>query len=142
MSSEPATKKQKIQPIVKKLVSFDVSNDIECHDIVKSAKCTLVPISLKGGKNAPILLQICGSGRIPKSFGIDVKEVDGNRKTSISLQIESLDDHKELDRHQSHISTLVSEKWSSWYPETKKPSDDIIQSLCNPLVSVRKKKED
>ena len=139
--SEPAAKRQKVVPKKRLLMISDVHmSDTHLQPLVKSSKCLLVPLVYTVDKKSPVLIQLSGGGLIPLSFGIDDTEVEGRRKVRMAFQIEDKSDHAHLDRLRKELSDVVVEMWPSWYPDTKAPSAEVLHTLCNTLVSARKKK--
>jgi hypothetical protein len=144
-AEEPQTKKQKLSvPLPSKKKSADI-----CHirdfslltsgvfgDLTKSAKCNIVPLCLENTR--PIFVQLEGGGSIPVAFGVDRKE--GEEKTTVTFEIGSDEDHKELERLTSELRDLVCNKWGGWFPDTKAPAPALLADLCNPMVGERKKK--
>ena len=116
-------------------------SDAKFQPIVKSTKCNLVPLSSDQAAQSPVLVQLSGGGVIPLSFGIEDKETDGRRKVQVALQVDSLSDHGHLERLRGELGSVVAGKWSEWFPDTKKPSDEVILNFCNNFVSDRKKKK-
>jgi hypothetical protein len=136
----PLAKKQKLAPKIQKLDAFGLQ-DVCLQPIVKNAKCNLVPMLLEADKKSPVLVQLSGGGKIPLAFGLETKDDNGKPKTMVSLQIECLEDHAHLDRLRTETASRVVANWASWYPENKPPSAEVLQTLCNPFVSARKKKK-
>lgn len=118
--------------------------DVFLQPIVKNTKCNLVPLSFENNKasyKSPVLVQLNGGGLIPLSFGIEEKDNDGRTKVQLAFQVDSLDDHKHLDRLKNELSELVADNWSNWYPDTKVPSREVLLNFCNSFVSERKQKK-
>jgi hypothetical protein len=115
--------------------------DTILQPIIKSSKCNLSPLTMKKEPCGPVLVQLNGGGFIPSSFGIDDKEQDGRRKVQLAIQIDSLSDHNNLERMRTELSEMVSQQWSTWFPDNVPPSQEVLQSFCNNLVSPRKKKK-
>lgn len=139
------TKKRKVSTTTratKRVVLLDDihMSDTHMQDLVKSSKCSLVPLVSAHDKTSPVLVQLSGGGKIPLSFGIDDNEIDGRRKVRLALQVDSKSDHEHLDRLRDELGAMVVSKWPTWYPDTKAPSDELLLTLCNTFVSPRKKK--
>lgn len=116
--------------------------DTTLHPIVKSSKCNLVPLSFDADyRKSPVLVQLSGGGVIPLAFGIEDKDVEGRRKVQFAFQVDSLEDHGHLERLRDELGSLAVTHWTSWFPDTKKPSEEVILNFCNNLVSDRKKKK-
>jgi hypothetical protein len=141
-SSEPELKKRKVTRATKRVVLVDDMHMSATHmqALVKSSKCNLVPLVSAHDKTSPVLVQLSGGGKIPLSFGIDDNEIDGRRKVRLALQVDSKSDHEHLDRLRDELGTMAVNKWPTWYPDTKAPSDELLRTLCNTFVSARKKK--
>ena len=136
----PASKKQK-KSNAKRVVLVDDFHLDQTHlkQIIKNAKCNIVPLTSDG---SPVLVQLSGGGVIPLSFGIDEKDFGGNRKVTVSLQIDSDSDHENLSRLRDELIKVASTTWKSWYPEGDEiPSLEMLTTLCHGLVSERKKKQ-
>ena len=141
MSSEPSAKKQKVSPCVITLADDFHMNDTILQPIIKSSKCNLSKLTMKKEPCGPVLVQLNGGGFIPSSFGIEDKEQDGRRKVQLAIQIDSLSDHTNLERMRTELSEMVSQQWATWFPDNVPPSQEVLQSFCNNLVSPRKKKK-
>ena len=140
MSSEPLNKKQKVTPkLVKLLENFHIE-DCDFQPFVSSSKCNLVPLVYSETKG-PVLVQLNGGGKIPVSFGIDDKEIDGKRKVQVAFQIDSLLDHENLDRLRTELGESAVKNWSVWFPDNPVPSREILMNFCGNFVSPRKKKK-
>jgi hypothetical protein len=142
MSAEPATKKQKVAPPKKRVVMVNDLHMCDTHlqPLVKSSKCLLVPLVYASDKKSPVLVQLSGGGSIPLSFGIDDTDIEGRRKVRVAFQVDDKSDHEHLDRLRTELSDIVVTTWPTWYPDTKPPSKEVLQTLCNTFVSARKKK--
>jgi hypothetical protein len=142
MQCEPNMKKRKTVPTkpVVHIDDFDMG-DVFLQPIIKNAKCTLVPLTSAVDKKSVVLVQLSGGGKIPLSFGIDDKDIDGRRKVSIALQIDSDSDHVQLERLRMDLVEVARTNWSIWYPDAKVLSDELIETLCASFVSIRKKKK-
>lgn len=139
--SEPCAKKQKVTHKKRVVMVNDMHMcDTHLQPLVKSSKCLLVPLVCTFDKKSPVLVQLSGGGLIPLSFGIDDTDVDGRRKVRVAFQIDDKSDHAHLDRLRQELGEVVTEKWPTWYPDTKAPSNEVLQTLCNTFVSARKKK--
>lgn len=142
MSAEPATKKQKLSTKNRVMLLQDFHmTDCALQPFVKSSKCNLVPLLQSSDNTSPILIQMNGGGVIPRSFGIDDKEVDGRRKVQFAFQIQSVCDHEHLDRLRGELGALVVQNWKKWFPDATPPSNEMLLSLGGSLVSQRKKKK-
>jgi len=139
---QSAAKKQKIAP-KKRVMSVDDfhMSDVHLQPITRTAKCNLVSLSYAFDKKSPVLIQLSGGGKIPLSFGIDDKDIEGRRKVNIALQIDSESDHEQLVRIRTELIATASTNWPIWYPDVKPPSDEMLETLCNSFVSIRKKKK-
>lgn len=135
-------KKQKIAP-KKRVVLVDDFHlmGTNLQQMVRNTKCNLVPLTCSVDQKSAVLIQLSGGGKIPLSFGIDDKDLDGRRKVSIALQIDSDSDHDQLTRLRQELVTVAIKNWPSWYPDTSTPSDEILTTLCASFVSIRKKKK-
>ena len=119
MSTEPATKKQKVStcPIT---MGGNFHMDA-CHmlPLIKSSKCNLVPLALKKDEHSRVLVQLNGGGVIPPSSGIEDKEQDGRRKVQIALQIDSTEDRglsdKPTMKKMSAEHAIMSSDSSAYY---------------------------
>lgn len=142
MSTEPATKKQKVdtKKRIMLLQDFHMS-DCALQSFVKSTKCNLVPLLYALDNKSPVLIQINGGGVIPLSFGIDDKEMDGRRKVQLAFQINSACDHEHLDRLRNELGVLAVQNWGTWFPDNPTPSAEVLLSFCGNFVSPRKKKK-
>jgi hypothetical protein len=153
LADEATTKKRKVQMlsetvVIKKnvpkkriLMVNDVHlSDMRLQSLVKSTKCLIVPLVSALDNKSPVLIQLSGGGLIPLSFGIDDTEVEGRRKVNLNFQVDAQTDHDNLERLRNELKDVVVGKWSTWYPDTKAPSPEVLHNLCNALVSVRKKK--
>jgi hypothetical protein len=114
--------------------------DCKLQSFTKSAKCSLVPLVLACDDTSPVLVQLNGGGLIPVSFGLEDKEIDGRRKVQVAFQIDSLDDHKHLDRLRTELGELVVANWGVWFPQNAVPSKEVLMNFCGNFVSARKKK--
>ena len=116
--------------------------DTKFHPLVKSSKCNLVPLSFDADtRTSPVLVQLSSGGAIPLSFGIEDKDVEGRRKVQLAFQVDSLEDHGHLERLRNELGSMVVTHWTAWFPDTKKPSEEVILNFCNNLVLDRKKKK-
>lgn len=138
MSSATASKRQKTNKIVH--VSDFHMTDCTLHTLVKSNKCNLVPLTFASDRKSPVLVQLSGGGRIPGSFGIDDKEMDGRRKVNLSFQIDDETEHEHLTRLRTEFIGMVGPVWDSWFPGQTTPSAEVLESFCTKLVGDRKKK--
>ena len=134
------TKKQKIEQKIAKIKSFGM-HDVYLQPLVKSTKCNLIPMLLDADKKSPVLIQLSGGGKIPLAFGLEIKTENEVQKTTVSLQIECVEDHEHLDRLRTETVRRVIDSWPTWYPDNKPPSDEVLHTLCNTFVSARKKKK-
>lgn len=116
---------------------FSLPEHVQQGTPVRSKMATIIPLSYGG--NRPVLVQLEGGGRIP-SFGVDQNE-DKPNKFNIVFNVESDEEYKCLQDIRDDLSTLATEKWSSWFPDQKKPSDELIREQCNSLVSKRTPKQ-
>lgn len=138
MSQAPAKKRKTVKILA--LEDFHLG-DVHLQPLIKSSKCSLVPLVETQDKKSSVLVQLSGGGKIPVSFGIDDKEIEGRRKVQIAIQIDSDSDHAHLQRLRTELIAVASTHWPSWYPETKVPSDEVLETLCATFVSARKPKK-
>lgn len=136
--TEVTTKKQKIsKKTVQMLSDFDILT-VKFLPIVKSSKCNLIPIR-QPSNDSTILVQISGGGKVPP-FGVKEKE-DNTNKVDITLQIASENDYAVMTKVREHLVTLMDKNWTSWHTTTKKPSIEVIETLCNHFVHPKKPKK-
>ena len=98
--------------------------------LVKAKMVSIIPMTLSGGK--PVLVQLSGGGKIP-SFGVE-QNPDKPTKFSVVFNVDSGDEHSCLQNIRTELVTIATEKWHTWFPDQKKPSDELIQEQCNALV--------
>jgi len=118
--------------------------DVFLQPMVKNTKCNLVPLSFENNKasyKSPVLVQLNGGGHIPLSFGVEAKDNEGRTKVQLAFQVDCLEDHKHLERLKTELGDLVVDNWSTWYPDTKAPSREVLLNFCNSFVSERKQKK-
>jgi hypothetical protein len=139
----PATsRKKRSRATIHHLVSdgqpvFSLSKHTQDGAPIKSKMATIVPITYPGSR--PVLIQLSGGGRIP-SFGVDQNE-DKPSKFNIVFNVESEEEFESMQNMRNELIQLAMSKWSSWFPDQKKPSDELIKEQCNPLVSKRTPKQ-
>ena len=137
-ATAPATKRQKTNKIVH--VSDFHMTDYMFHSLIKNSKCNLVPLSFVSDQKITVLVQLSGGGRIPASFGIEDKEMDGRRKVNLSFQVDDLTEHEHLARLRTELIDMVGPVWNTWFPGQTTPSNEVMESFCGKLVGDRKKK--
>ena len=119
------------------LSDIDVSKDIAFQPIVKNTKCNIIPIR-HSTTDSTILVQISGGGKIPP-FGVKDDENNPN-KVSITLQIASDDDFNTMVKFRDNLINIMDTNWSNWHT-SKKPSIEVIETLCNHFVHPKKPKK-
>jgi hypothetical protein len=134
--AEPAPKRQKKVAKIHHVRDFSMHDSAIYGNLTKSAKCSIVPLSM--ADNRPILVQLSGGGTIPSAFGVDRKE--GEEKATVTFDIEADEDHKHLERLTTEFRDTVCKQWGTWFPDTKVPASALLADLCTPLVGERKKK--
>lgn len=135
---EPLRKKQRVAQIFR-VDSENIVNKIKTGPLIKSKMVNLVPLTTLEEK--PFLIQLSGGGKIPKMFGVEENKEKKN-KFSITFNVDNDDDHKNLEVLRNDIAKLCVKQWSSWFPDSKKPNDEVLLNMCNNLVSSKKKKKD
>ena len=149
LAQEGPMKKQRVdqgdhKPKMKKQARvFRVSDDniigqIKTGDPIKSKMLNLVPLTTV--ENKPVLIQLSGGGKIPKMFGVE--ENKEHNKVSITFNVDNANDHNHLEVLRNNLASLCVDQWATWFPDSRKPSDDVLLSMCNNLVSEKKKKRD
>jgi hypothetical protein len=116
-----------------------VKNNIKTGALIKSKMVNLVPLTTKDDK--PFLIQLSGGGKIPKMFGVEENKEKQN-KFSITFNVDNDDDHNNLEILRDSLAQLCVNEWSAWFPDSKKPVDEVLLNMCNNLVSTKKKKKD
>jgi hypothetical protein len=142
MATERASKMQKVTSTcrIRMLSDFHLQ-DCRMEPIVKSSKCNLIPLGYTNGeKITPVLVQLGGGGLIPRSFGIEDKEIDGRRKVQLACQIDSIEDHEHLDRLRTELGEVAVTKWAGWFPAHPVPSREVLMNFGGNFVSARKKR--
>jgi hypothetical protein len=94
---EPVVKHQKMTKKVAKIHhvrDFSILDSAVYGALTKSAKCSIVPLSMEDTRS--ILVQLGGGGTIPSAFGVDRKE--GEEKATVTFEIGSDQDHEHLER--------------------------------------------
>jgi hypothetical protein len=135
-SPEPAPKRQKKVAKIHHVRDFSMHDSAVYGNLTKSAKCSIVPLSMADTR--PILVQLSGGGTIPSAFGVDRKE--GEEKATVTFDIEADEDHKHLERLTTEFRDTVCKQWGTWFPDGKVPGAALLADLCTPLVGERKKK--
>jgi hypothetical protein len=139
-TQQPCTKKRKVTQNLITLVDTFHIQSCQLQPLVKSAKCNLVPLVSKKDQR-PVLVQLNGGGVIPRSFGVEVKDVDGGQsKVVLAVQVDSMSDHQHLERLRTELSEEVAIQWKTWFPDVTTPSKEVLMNFCNNFVSPRKKK--
>jgi hypothetical protein len=118
-------------------VGFSFKRDVQTGPMVKAKMTSIIPLHIIGER--PVLIQLDGGGNIP-SFGLDQNE-DKPNKYNVVINIGSDKEYESLNLVRTDLIDLVLSKWSSWFPEQKKPSDELIREQSNPVVSIRKRKQ-
>ena len=141
------TMSQETSPLKKRRVDkqraviFKSSDSISAHikfgSLSKNKMVSFIPVSTTDGK--PVLIQISGGGTVPKMFGVEEAKEQSN-KLNITFNIANNDDHANLQSIRDEFATLCAKQWDIWFPSGKKPADDTLKSMCNNLVSEKKKK--
>ena len=117
----------------------NLKHTIKTGDLIKSKMVNLVPLLTLDDK--PVLIQLSGGGKIPKSFGVD-ENTENKNKINVTFNINNDDDHENLETLRNNLATLCVKQWSAWFPDSKKPDDNVLLNMCNSLVSAKKKKKD
>jgi hypothetical protein len=133
---EPASKRQKKSAKIHHVRDFSMRDSAVYGALTKSAKCSIVPLSMADTR--PILVQLGGGGTIPSAFGVDRKE--GEEKATVTFEIGSDEDHEHLERLTTEFRDTVCKEWGTWFPDVKVPAAVLLADLCNSLVGERKKK--
>lgn len=142
---ESPMKKRRVVPKPKKnahiyrVCDKNIMHSIKTGDLIKSKMVNLVPLLTTDDK--PVLIQLSGGGKIPKSFGVD-ENVENKNKISVTFNINNDDEHANLETLRNNLAALCVKQWSAWFPESKKLDDSVLLSMCNNLVSDKKKKKD
>jgi hypothetical protein len=110
--------------------AFSLLSDVYIGALVKAKMVSIIPLTLSGGR--PVLVQLSGGGNIP-SFGVE-QNPDKPTKFSVVFNVDSNDEHSCLQHVRSEMIQLATDKWQSWFPDQKKPSDELLQEQCNALV--------
>lgn len=116
---------------------FCFDTHVHFKDLVRSKMASIIPLALVGDR--PVLVQLNGGGRIP-SFGLDQKE-DKPNKYNVIINVECDQEHESLVQVREELTGCTLRMWDKWFPDQKRPSDELLREQCNTLISKRTPKQ-